>query len=284
MKHEKIAQTFVAQDGAIWQDFLFRFNHKGEGRVYSLPALMAGDDSYATCLLDQKEILCPHCNAVFFGKEKVADTDPFPVLYANLYNNYAKDEDRREGTLLAYRVQKRGDGYETTLVQIIRIGFVKTPLWQSHESDKRPYGNFVYLAETDRLCAFVMRDAAKNSRFFTFAMPALSKGVVDPKTGARVVFLEEEDLLSRFDGPRLFYLQGACAHKGLIYSTEGFGEKEGQRSALRIFDPEKGCQITHIDLVDEGLPVEPEWIDFYGDVCLYSDATGALYRLEELLG
>ncbi len=284
MTYEKIAQTIKAQDGAIFGDTLFRFNHRGEGKAYAIPDLLSGNylEEPAPCkdfFLDGKEYLCPHCNAVFFGKEFFAPEDSFPILYANVYNNYAKEENRLEGTLLAYRLTETNGEIQTKLVQIIRIGFVNTPLWRSSTEDKRPYGNFVYLPEKDRLVAFVMRDAAKDSRFFSFAMPSVFSGKPNVM-GIPEVVLHEKDLLSSFDGPQLFYIQGATAHKGNIYSTEGFGEREGEISAIRIFDAESGKEKAYHNLVKLGLPIEPEWIDFWGDTCFYSGADGILYRLE----
>ena len=49
---------------------------------------------------------------------------------------------------------------------------------------------------------------------------------------------------------------------------------------MRIIDIKAKKQIQHIDLVNVGLIVEPEFIDFKDGVCYYGDHHGNLYTIE----
>lgn len=291
MKYKQLSKIRGVQDGAIYGETLFRFTHSGIGLAYPMEKVLNPDSvdealSYTEFHLDQKDLVCPHSNAVFFGKEKFDPADEFPLLYANVYNNYSKEENRRPGQLCVYRLTRNGEGFETKLVQLIEIGFTdNTALWSSYEKDEelrdtRPYGNF--LADSDKgvLYAFTMRDKAKQTRYFAFQLPALGDGEIDPALGIPHVILKEEDILDSFDTPYHKYIQGGAFWNGLLYSTEGFGEKESSRSAIRIIDPAKRCQIAYFDLCDAGLPVEPEWMAFYKGKCLYSNATGNVYEMD----
>ena len=91
-------------------------------------------------------MLVPHSNSVVFGNEYYDEQDEFPLLYTNIYNNYAKNDDKLEGVCLVYRIERNEREFTSTLVQIIQIGFVDDEnLWTSagEKEDVRPYGNFV---------------------------------------------------------------------------------------------------------------------------------------------
>lgn len=290
MKYEKISTIRKGQDGAIFGDTLFRFNAKGIGFAFSMQEVLhpKDPDEVLNCTeftLDKAELICPHCNAVFFGKERFDPADEFPLLYANVYNNYSKEDDRRIGQLCVYRICRETGTFVTTLVQIIEVGFAEdASLWCSYEKgaenrDVRPYGNFLADTEKELLYAFTMRDKDRTTRYFAFKMPSFKDGEKDPDFGVPRLVLKKEDILEQFDTPYHKYIQGGAAHNGLIYSTEGFGENENSRSAIRIIDPAKKCQIAAFDLCDAGLPIEPEWIEFYEGKCLYSDATGTIYEM-----
>ena len=276
----------TGQDGALWGDLLFRFNANGHCCVFDAAALDTVSDTPVTLpriaefWVGKNEPVVPHFNAVVFGCEYYAEGDEFPLLYANIYNNYAKAEDRLEGMFCAYRLERDGESFKTTLVQIIRIGFVQdTSLWMSEGvSDVRPYGNFVIDTDKHELVAFVMRDGPHTTRYFRFAMPQLSDGEFSEHFGVRVVTLMPEDILAKFDVPYHNFIQGACLHGGRVYSSEGFNEKI--HPALRVIDLAEERQIAHADLVELGYTVEAEWMDFRGDTCYYVDAHGDVFSVE----
>ena len=93
MKIEKIARIAEGQDGAIYGTELFRFDHTGACNVYKTEDLKRGDASelrpLATFRLDRSDVIAPHSNAVCFGREFYERDDEYPLLYSNVYNNYA---------------------------------------------------------------------------------------------------------------------------------------------------------------------------------------------------
>lgn len=289
MKLIHTANMLGGQDGAFWKEYLFRFDAKGNGIVYDAavldaetgePAELKQIGRFSVC---PEEGLIPHFNAVVFGTEYYAPEDEFPLLYANIYNNYAKyikQADPLPGVCCVYRLQRRDREFAMTLVQVIRVGFTETPLWRSAGDvvDVRPYGNFVIDREKQLLYAFTMRDADRTTRYFAFKLPKLSQGRYSEAFGVNVVTLEEGDILDRFDVEYHHYIQGACCHEGKIYSTEGFDETI--HPAIRIISPTEHRQLLHVDLADLGYPKEAEWIDFRKGKCYYSDAHGKVYRLE----
>lgn len=263
------------QDGAVWGDFLFRFDHKGDCYVYDL----TGEDipEVGSFRLDRWETLCPHSNSVTFGSEYYASGDEFPLLYSNIYNNYAKAEDRLEGVCCVYRIFRDEAGFHSRMVQTIRVGFADDDaLWGIGENI-RPYGNFAVDREKGILYGFTMLDAQRITRYFAFPLPKSREGAL--WNGIPQRLLTADDILFSFDCPYHQFVQGACVHKGLIWSLEGFTNNKEHPPAFRIIDPEARCQKDMVLCADLGTNVEPECIDFQGETCWYSDAHGGLYNL-----
>lgn len=279
MEIKTLSKIVGGQDGAIYKNYLFRFSSRGGCTVYDLSALCAEPAPIAEFKLDGSELIVPHSNSVTFGNEFFAPEDEFPLLYSNVYNNYAKTEDKRVGICCVYRLLREGNTFSTKLVQLIKIGFTDDrSLWRSSGDveDKRPYGNFVVDTDKDQLWAFVMRDGAMQTRYFAFDLPKLEDGEVGA-SGVREVTLTADMIKEYFDTPYHNYVQGAVCREGKIYSVEGFGEKI--HPALRIIDTEKKCQLLHFDFFDAGYTDEAELIDFYGDRCIYGDHKGNLFEL-----
>lgn len=253
------------QDGVIYDGCFLRFDSKGNCRVYDLQTLT----ELSVFTLDKADILTPHSNSVSLRGD---------ILYTNLYNTYAKETDRKEGICCAYRITRTGNIFHTKLVQVIRIGFADTSLWQSdNRQDVRPYGNFV--VEQNTLHAFVMRDESRSTRFFRFALPDITAGEPSP-WGIPLVTLTAEDIEAQFDECYVSYMQGAICVNGFIYSTEGFNHPNDRgRPALRVFDTNRQKQVFFADLVEYGLLNEPEWIDYYDGQLYYADHAGNVYRL-----
>ena len=274
-----------AQDGAVWGDFLFRFDHAGHCRVYDAKALDTDSEDIvlpqiAAFSLNGDDAVIPHCNAVTFGSTCFEAGDEFPLMYANVYNNYARAEDRRVGMCCVYRLQREGLTFHTMLVQLLKIGFAdEKGLWLSEGdvSDVRPYGNFVVDRDAGLLHAFVMRDGDRTTRYFSFRLPDVTAGELSAEYGVPVAVLEASDILSQFDAPYHLYIQGACCHNGLIYSSEGFNADIPP--SLRIIDPTAKSQQDHANLAELGYPTEAEWIDFRGERCYYSDGCGDLFSV-----
>ncbi len=283
---KSIAKIRTGQDGAIYNDLLFRLSHRGECLVYDLNGISCSDADtpeltpIASFVLDKANEFLPHSNSVIFGNEFYSENDEFPLLYTNIYNNYAKAENKYCGVCCVYRIERCENGFCSTLVQIIEIGFTDDRnYWRSSDgaNDIRPYGNFVIDTKKDRLYAFVMRDSENNTRYFSFSLPKALEGS-ECELGVKKVVLNIDDIQEYFDTPYHHYLQGAVCHNGKIYSVEGFNEKI--HPALRIIDTELKKQTFFFDFYDAGLVHEAEFIDFHNEKCYYSDAKGNLFELE----
>ena len=108
MEIKQIAKIKDGQDGAVWGDYLFRFDHKGQCFVYDLNDIMHSDacesQHISTFSLDMSDQIIPHSNTVMFGKEYYSSADEFPLLYTNIYNNYAETDNPMKGVCLVYRL------------------------------------------------------------------------------------------------------------------------------------------------------------------------------------
>ena len=273
------------QDGAIWNGLLFRFNHAGKCAVYDLDKMKNGKDAeICVFTLEKMDVIMPHSNAVFFGAEYFCETDEFPLLYTNVYNNYSKCEDRRLGVCCAYRIQRAGDSFKGELVQVIEIGFTDNQdLWCSADkNDVRPYGNFVADTDNGVYYAFNMRDGERVSKYFSFAMPKVADGTLDPALGVKKVVLAESDIIDSFDCEYHRFVQGAIFHKGKIYSLEGFGHDKVNVPAIRIINPKEKAQESFALFENFESPTEPELIDFWNGECFYADNPGNLYIIENI--
>lgn len=280
MQVERLGKIGGGQDGAIWGDYLFRFDASGRCCVY---AFCDGDETpkeLGRFVLDKVEQLKPHSNSVMFGNEYYADEDEFPLLYSNIYNNYASAEDKLEGVTCVYRVWREDGVFFSRLVQVIRVGFTEDSLWRSENgADVRPYGNFAIDRERSLYYAFTMRDEEHMTRYFAFRLPKACQGEENAQFGAKLVVLNKDDICDQFDCEYHRFVQGACCHNGVVYSLEGFSEGAMNPAGLRIIDTREKEQKAYIALFDYDLKIEPEFVDFLGEICYYSDSHGALYRL-----
>ena len=286
MKIRKVGKIGGGQDGAIYKNELFRFDTRGRCSVYDLSA-MPKDASdaipTATFTLDRAKDIVPHSNAVCFGTERFCEGDEYPLLYSNIYNNYASGEDKRIGVCCVYRLERSEDGYKSTLVQLIKIGFCEdSTRWRMSEGahGTRPYGNFLVDIDTGSYYAFVMRSEEQGTAYFKFDIPSVHSGDIDPALGIRCAVLGVSDIKEEFTCPYHRYVQGATVHGGYLYSTEGFANDTVNRPAIRIISLSSKAQVAYMDLTELGYYAEPEMIDFYNGDCYYSDAHGNFYTVD----
>ena len=108
MQIKKLSTIVGGQDGAIYKNYLFRFSSKGGCTVYDLTKIEGNMTPIAEFKLDRVDFIVPHSNSVIFGNEFFAEGDEFPLLYSNVYNNYAKTEDKRVGICCVYRLVREG--------------------------------------------------------------------------------------------------------------------------------------------------------------------------------
>ena len=293
MKLTRIAKVESGQDVCIHGGFLFDFvahgKCLGEVSVYTMDDLHsaggAEPDPVCRFILGGTDRIIPHANAVFFGNEYYEEGDEFPLLYANVYNTYAKFEDRKEGMLLVYRVKRDGKSFSADFVQAITICFVEDrEMWKSCEGngDVRPYGNFIADLDKNILYAFVMRDKPYNTRYYSFALPKVRDGEFDPELGVPNKILTKDEIIDFFDTDYHRTLQGAAVHNGIIYSVEGGSYRPEQKHAagLRIILPEQKRLSLYQCMWDLGIFEEPEGIEFYEGVCYYVAGHGDTYIID----
>ena len=284
MKINLISKIKLGQDGAIWNGYLFRFDSDGSCGVYSMDKVHANGEpieALSTFYLDRIDELRPHSNAVVFSNEYYEEGDEFPLLYSNVYNNYAASPRKLKGVCLVYRLVRNGNEFTTTLVGMVEIGFVDDyTLWGSCDEDVRPFGNFAIDRDTGLYWAFNMRDKAESSRYFSFRLPPFAEWQTDDEFGIKHLVLTPEDIIEYFDVPYHNYVQGACAYGGKVYSTEGFTNSQKAPAAIRVISCGEKREELCVRLADYGIDIEPELIDFYKGVCYYSDNLGNLYTIE----
>lgn len=278
MKIEKIGLISSGQDGAIYNGELFRFEVDGHVSVFDTKTFsLTGEFD-----LDRKDEWLAHSNCSFFGNAFYDKKDEFPILYTNVYNTYAKEQDRREGVLLAYRIGREKGKFFSRLVQIIKIGFVEDlTLWKSLKDNKdlRSYGNFVEDKEKKILWAFTTRNKEMVTRFFSFTMPNITDGKCD-KDDVKTVVLDKKDIKSYFDVDFQYYIQGATCKDGVIYSLEGYGESSDYECKLKLIDTALQKEIKCIKFADFGCVEEAELIDFDDGKCIYGDSQGVLFLIK----
>lgn len=285
MNIKNLGKISGGQDGAVLNNYLFRFDARGNCNVYDIKDCLndasAEHKAISFFTLDKSDVIMPHSNSVSFGKDYYCDEDEFPLLYTNIYNSYASSDNKMKGVTCVYRIQKKGTEFSSRLVQLIEIGFTDDIIWRSQNiSDVRPYGNFAIDREKAVYYAFTMRDEDGLTRYFSFDLPKVSDGEYDKKLDANRVILQINDIRDRFDCEYHRYIQGTCFYNGLIYSLEGFTNNKENPPAIRVIDVENHTQKKMYLLFDYNMINEPEMIDFENDICYYSDNHGNLYRLE----
>lgn len=284
IKIKKITKICGGQDGAIFGSELFRFDTRGSCTVYDLSDINKQGERLspiAQFKLDRADEITPHSNSVCFGSDFYAEGDAYPLVYSNIYNNYAKCEDKLMGITCVYRIRREGDTFISDLVQLVKIGFCEDEgLWKvsKEKHGERPYGNFLVDRDTGSYYAYVMRDEWLGTRYFKFSNPSVHSGENHPVFNVKTVTLTPSDVLEKFDCEYHRFIQGGAIYKGFLYSTEGFGGDIINRPAIRIIDL-KNRKEKYIDLTEYGITEEPEFIDFYNGTCYYSDAHGNFYSV-----
>ena len=267
--------AIAEQDGAVYDGKLFCLNHKAQCLVYDLTEKKL----LGKYMLDKSDVMNPHANAVCFSSTYYVESDRYPLLYVNVYNNYRSAEDRMEGTCCVYRITETDGDFAFQLVQVLRIEFVDNlDLWKSKadNSDVRPYGNFVVDTDHGELYAFVMRDANRTTRVFRFRLPQLSEGTYSERYGCNVFMLGKGDILDHFDTPYMNYMQGCCYWDSKILSVEGFGAGSNAEPVLRIIDLRDKAETRVINLAECQLNKEPELIYVDNGITYYAAEDGYL--------
>ena len=203
-------------------------------------------------------------------------------VYSNVYNNYASQSDKHIGECCVFEVHGAANVWANSLVQVLKVGFIDDLDRWPAASESRPYGNFLVDEEKECLYVYVMYSSKKLTYWYKFDLPDVSDGVWDEDYDCYVKTLKITDVKDQWTTPLQNYVQGACVHDGLIWSTEGFSATSGTNLArMRIIDPSRKSQIAVFHFYADGDPVEPEFIDFYDGKCYYGSVK-QMYNIDLL--
>ena len=253
------------QDGCIYNDTLFSFCSDGLCRVYDIN----NNNLICESQLSSYNGFIPHSNAVCFGK-KYIESDPFPLLYTNVYNNYPSNKDSY-GMCFVYRIiQAEQLAFE--LIQVIKIGFTNDlDLWFDNSNNSSPYGNF--LPRDNSLWVYLNIFGSNKTRFFRFNLPLFATGL----TEIDYVELGQADIEEQFDTELFSYIQGGTADSGYIYALSGFGN-DSFPPFLRSINL-KTKEVFSLDLSLIIGPREPEFIDIYNGSLIVGTNHGLFCKL-----
>lgn len=249
--------TGAEQGSCIHGKYMLSFTNVGHCKVIDIEA----KKTVSEFDLNKASTITPHCNTAVFGCDKYADSDKFPLLYVNAYNN----ENLPKGTVYVHRIITDSNGIpqSTSLIQTITVGFTADSIWESG-SDIRPYGNFFVDTDNRHLYAYTLRDTDNVTRFFKFALP-------DYKTAS--VTLSKSDIIDHFDIDYLPYIQDNMYDCGKAYILNGMPWVSGVESSLTVVSlSEKQIVSKLLFKTAFGAEIEPEFIDRYGDNLIIGDS------------
>ena len=211
------------QGCSIYDGFLFQCYHSNE-----FIDLISLDDfkRKATILLEPETIV--HCNDVSFGGRKYNESDQFPVLYIQQRSNAS--------AVNAYRIISNQDSYDASLIQTISF----TPCKSS-----------VSAVDAKNNLFYVLYNAGEGVLLASYEVPSFNKEsvTINPsKDGKKKPYLMPAMKVTQ---DMVFY------NHYLIISTGYSGEGE-----LWFVDVTTGV-ARKIDLVAEGLRLEPEGLSVY---------------------
>lgn len=249
---------YIQQGGATYGNIHFQFYTGGYCTVWDLEtktrisAFTVGDGT-----------ILPHCNSACFGNEFFKETDPFPVLYINAYN----DPSLTKGTCYVHRIVVNDGVYSTELVQTIRIEFTADDMWISGPSDSRTYGNFAIDTINGHLYAFTLRDVDKTTRFFKFALPKVADGDL---------VLKKNAIHEWWDLEYMPIIQDCEIHNRKLYIIGGYGTEETP-GYMNVVDLATKRIESIVNFNDNGWFFEPETITFCNDEMIYGNVN--MYKL-----
>ncbi len=273
---EKVGGSMCNQDGAAYGGYLFSINKAGTCRVFDVNNGFSYFGDFSLVQTNGFTIV-PHSNSVCFGPYKYEETDEFPLLYCNLYNNKVEDA-YISGMLIAYRISRNGTDFTCEPVQVIQIGFTDdTTNWKG--GSDRPYGNFVVDTDNQRLYAYVMFNRERNiTKFYSFELPQPKTETSTETYGVKTVTLRLEDALESFDLRYFNYVQGVCYYNGMLFVTEGMTGEENP-AVISVIDLGQKAIVAEIPLAELGFAIEPECIEVIDENLYFTFNNGYLYRV-----
>lgn len=199
-----------------------------------------------------------HCNNANFGNEYYDEGDTFPLLYVSM-------ENASEHKALVYRVTVTGGVFAVTLVQTITF---PTP-----SNDFLWYPNAFIDCERSKMIIAGLGNNPWSSGtnniliYKTFPLPTLSDGDTT---------LDISDLEDTFMASGYPTTQGGFILNGRLYQVLG-----GPTNARMIAVDLQGHKVaSEIDLVGDGLAIEPEGCFVDDDAIHINFVNGKIYKLK----
>ena len=258
--------SFNPQDGCIYDDWLFVLSSSAVCYVYNL----TNGNLMSVSKLPSYNGFYPHSNSVCFG-QKLYKTDPIPLIYTNVYNNYS-DNREMDGMCFVYRaiLDRINDVFSFEIVQVIKIGFTNnSELWGSQSLNKSPFGNF--LVNKNELWVYLNLFDLSITRFFKFELPE----VTQYSKNKQYVILSQEDIEDTFDTFLFCNIQGGTIFNNFLFSLEGFGD-ETAPSFLRAISLATKT-VYSFELESFFGEREPEFIDFYRNILVIGTFDKKIY-------
>ena len=242
------------QGCVILGDCLFQFRDRNRDiRVYHMP------DGKQLGEIPMQFTETYHNNNVVASTNYARKGDEFPVVYAS-------QENKAEHKILAYRLFRKGKNFCIEQVQEINLpspiemgvyypnlaldnlkGKLYVTGYSAESWSSAGYGNGLVLLE--------------------FNLPALSDGAS--------VTLGTDRIISRRNAPFRTATQGAAIRNGKLYQV--FGVPNRGQMVLCCTDLADCKLLWTRNLVEAGIPNEPEGLSFYKDELIVEDVYGNIY-------
>lgn len=260
--HKQKGHAYQGMD--VWGDYIFSCQNQGIATIYRLTD--CGFDTVSQFSLGSFN-RSNHANVASFGAEKVAKSDPFPVVYVSHCHKRAID-DRKD---LCFVERVAPDMQSSELVQTIfyddvnhDFGYALQWVVDRKKGYLYGYGNTVNNS-----------DPSNRHRIIKFRLPKLSEG--------KFVVLKPEDALENYTIEEMSDIsfnpigQGLDIRRGKLYMPTGFATSENP-SILYVWDlRRKTMEVVDLTKATTG---ELEDIAVLGKGLLLLQSQDGLFRVK----
>jgi hypothetical protein len=246
-------ENHAAQGMAIYGEAALLFNDEGHCRVYNLKTKKKLTEFDLACAA-----ATTHANSASFGVEQ-----PKGAYFPALYVSESRGNDHQR--CFVESITPKGPRLIQTLE--IKTGGIedRSNNWMVDRENK-----FIYSIVT------FSKDSQKYAKFVKWPLPPLGK---------KKITFQKSDILDEFTVPiAQSGVQDTCIRGGYLYHAFGFradrdGSKEQKSREIHVINL-KTKKTEKIMDINDSCPLEPEGIDFYGDVLyLYCNGAGGLWRI-----
>ncbi|MDF9832154.1 hypothetical protein M2103_000362 [Ereboglobus sp. PH5-5] len=247
----------AAQGMAIYGEIALLFNNGGHCRIYNLKTKKKLTEFDLACAAETT-----HANSASFGIEQ-----PKGAFFPALYVSECFGEGNRR--CFVESISPKGPRIIQTLE--IKTGGIEE---RSNNWMTDPANKVIYSIATFR------KDSKKHVMITKWPLPPLGK---------KKIIFRKSDMLDQFAVPiGESGVQDTCIRGDYLYHAFGFradgeGSQESKNREILVINL-KTKKIEKIIDINDSCPLEPEGLDFYGDVLyLYCNGDGGLWRIPGVL-